>query len=257
MILSRTLPVFLLTVIMFLSCSSAIDPKQSEKIERVTIYLIGDSTVASKDVRVYPQTGWGQVLVNHFDTLTKIENRAVNGRSAKSYYNEKRWEPLLSKLEKGNYVMIQFGHNDEKVDIPELGASIPEFKQYLKTYVDETRSKGAIPILITPVARRTFKNGKYIDSHGKYPEATKEVSKELNVALIDLHAKSISLLESLGEESSRQLFLWVEPGQYQGYPHGKKDNTHFNVQGAEAMASLVVEGLVEIKLPLINYLKKL
>ncbi|MDQ7947350.1 MAG: rhamnogalacturonan acetylesterase, partial [Pedobacter sp.] len=180
--------------------------------------------------------------------------RAMNGRSTKSFLNEKRWESVLSTLKPGDYVLIEFGHNDEKVDRPEIGTSLVEFKNNLAKFVVETRAKNAYPILLTPIMRRSFTNGKLQDTHLGYPDVVRKLADSLHVPLIDMHQKTQRLLADLGEQPSIQLFNHVDPGHV-NYPEGKKDNTHLSPQGAKAVAALVVEGIRENRLGLMKYLK--
>lgn len=223
------------------------------KKEKITIYIIGDSTAANKQPKAFPETGWGMELGKFFDPKVIVDNRALNGRSTKSFLNEGRWQPILENLDKGDYVFIEFGHNDEKVNKPGVGTQLEEFKANLVKYVNETRAKKAIPVLLTPVMRRSFKEGAFYDSHGGYPDITRKVADSLNVPLIDMHKKTEKLILSLGEEGAKSLFNYVEPG-HPNYPEGKKDDTHFNPQGAHKMAALVVEGIKEQNLKLKKHL---
>nr|WP_315417656.1 rhamnogalacturonan acetylesterase [uncultured Pedobacter sp.] len=224
-------------------------------VQRKTkLYIIGDSTAANKEEKAYPETGWGIALQSYFKTDITVDNRASNGRSTKSFRAEKRWNPILAQLNPGDYVFIEFGHNDEKVDKPTVGVSLADFKINLVNYVKETRSKKAFPVLLTPISRRSFKNGVLIDSHGDYPSVTRQVADSLNVPLIDMLAKTKSLLTRLGEEPSIKLFNYVDSGNV-NYPNGKKDNTHLSPEGAKQVAGLVVQGIKELKLSLIKSLK--
>jgi pectinesterase len=221
----------------------------------ITIWMIGDSTMANKDPKAFPETGWGMALGQFFNSDVKVENRAQNGRSTLSFINEKRWATILDNLKEGDYVFIEFGHNDEKVDKPGVGTSIEAFKKNLVIFINDSRSKKAIPVLLTPIMRRSFKNGVFIDSHGAYPEATKFIADSLSVPLIDLHSKTEKLILSLGEEGAKTLFNYVEPG-HPNYPQGKKDDTHLSPVGANKVAALAVEGIKDLKLDLVNYLVK-
>jgi lysophospholipase L1-like esterase len=224
-------------------------------IQRQTkLYIIGDSTAANKEEKAYPETGWGMALQAYFKTDVTVDNRALNGRSTKSFRAEKHWDPILSQLNPGDYVFIEFGHNDEKVDKPAVGVSLADFKINLVNYVKETRSKKAFPVLLTPISRRSFKNGVLIDSHGDYPRITRQVADSLNVPLIDMLAKTESLLTRLGEEPSIKLFNYVDSGNV-NYPNGKKDNTHLSPDGAKQVAGLVVKGIKDLKLSLAKSLK--
>lgn len=222
--------------------------------KKTKLYIIGDSTAANKEEKAYPETGWGMALQSFFKPDVTVDNRALNGRSTKSFRAEKRWDPILAQLAPGDYVFIEFGHNDEKVDKPNIGVSLSDFKLNLINYVKETRSKKAFPVLLTPISRRSFKNGILIDSHGDYPRITRHVADSLNVPLIDMLAKTESLLTRLGDEPSIKLFNYVDSGNV-NYPIGKKDDTHLSPAGAKQVAGLVVKGIKELKLSLVKSLK--
>ncbi len=224
---------------------------------RVTAFMIGDSTMADKPLADNPERGWGQLLPMYFDDRVVIKNHAVNGRSTKSFIDEGRWDKVAQQLQKGDWVFIQFGHNDEKKEDPtRYAAPNTDYKTNLTRFINEVRSKGATPILLTPVMRRRFDaQGKFFDTHGEYPAAVRALAKELNVALIDLHQSSQKLIEQHGVEDSKQLFLHLAPGQYKSLPNGKQDDTHFSEYGASQMAGLVVAELKQQKLPLAPYLK--
>jgi lysophospholipase L1-like esterase len=222
--------------------------------KKTKLYIIGDSTAANKEEKAYPETGWGMALQSYFKADVIVDNRALNGRSTKSFRAEKRWDPILAQLNPGDYVFIEFGHNDEKVDKPAVGVSLADFKINLVNYVKETRSKKAFPVLLTPISRRSFKNGVLLDSHGDYPRITRQVADSLGVPLIDMLVKTESLLNRLGEEPSIKLFNHVDSGNV-NYPNGKKDNTHLSPEGAKQVAGLVVKGIKELKLSLVKSLK--
>ncbi len=223
----------------------------------ITIYMIGDSTMANKAPEKSPETGWGQVFGEYFQSdKVKVDNHAKDGRSTKSFVAEKRWEPIKQKLTKGDYVFIEFGHNDEKIENPILGTTPAEFKENLARFIRETREKQAIPVLMTPVSRRSYyQGGVYVETHGEYGKAVKEVAIEQKVAFIDMLGKSQRLILALGNEESKKLFNWADSGVLSNYPKGVRDNSHFIVAGAHTMAKFAVEGIKELKLPLTKYLK--
>ncbi len=225
------------------------------KKDPIVVYIIGDSTAANKNPKAFPETGWGMELGSSFTKEVKVDNRALNGRSTKSFINEKRWESVLSTLKEGDYVLIEFGHNDEKVENPNVGTSLDEFKTNLIKYIQETRAKKANPILLTPIARRNFKNGILTDTHGKYPDVVRKLADSLHLPLIDMQRKTEKLISGLGDQPSVKLFNHVDSGHV-NYPKGKKDNTHLSPEGAKAVAGLVVEGIVETKIALAKYLIK-
>lgn len=212
--------------------------------DKTTLYLIGDSTMSQKSIKAYPETGWGMPFTHFFDSTVVVENHAQNGRSTRTFIEENRWQPILNKLKKGDYVFIQFGHNDE-VPSKKSYTTEKDFKANLLKFVKESKSKKAIPVLITPVARRKFNaEGKIVDTHEVYAALVREVAKKNKVPLIDLSVSSMKLLQDFGVEKSAHLFNHLAPGQNPNYPNGKIDDTHFNELGARYMAQLV---LAEIK----------
>lgn len=228
----------------------------AEAAKPVAVYLAGDSTMQSYTSNRAPLAGWGQMLGVHFTEKATIRNHAMSGRSSKSFIDEGLLDTILGEIGAGDYLFIQFAHNDEnKEDPTRFTEPNTTFKTYLKQYIDAARAKGANPVLITPMERRTFSGAKVKQSHASYAIAIIRLGEEENVPVIPLHAKSIALLEQLGEERSKSLFLWLEPGQNPNYPQGIRDDTHFNEHGAAEMAKLVVQGIREAKLPLASYLR--
>lgn len=221
-----------------------------------TIYLIGDSTVADKPLTGSPERGWGQVLPLYLRDGVVLENHARNGRSTRSFIREGRWDIVRGKLRAGDYVLIQFGHNDaKKEDSSRFADAHTDYKANLAKFVREAKECGANPVLITPVVRRRFdEQGKFYDVHGEYPGVVRDVGREENVPVIDLHRKSTELLARLGPDESRKLFLSVSPGEYSALPNGKQDDTHFCWYGASEMARLVVEEIQSLHLPLAGML---
>jgi len=219
--------------------------------KNLTIWMIGDSTMSIKEARTFPEKGWGMEFAKYFDNTVSVENKAMNGRSTKSFINEGRWKQVVDNIHEGDYVFIEFGHNDEKVDKPAVGTTITEFKVNLTRFVLESRAKGGIPVLLTPITRRTFKGGILTDSHGYYPAATVFIADSLKVPLIDMFAKSKKVVSELGDEESKKLYNYVEVGNA-NFPNGKKDDTHFSPEGAKKMAELAIEGIKEIKLDLVK-----
>lgn len=222
---------------------------------KITVWMIGDSTMANKSAKAYPETGWGMPFSTFFDKKVYVDNRAMNGRSTLSFINEKRWEYVINNIKPGDYLIIEFGHNDEKVNKPGVGTRIPEFKANLSRFVTEARQKKAIPVLMTPIARRLFENGVLKDTHMDYPEAVRRVADSLHVPMVDMLKKTSDLLASKGEQGSIALFNHVAPGT-PNYPDGKKDDTHLSVDGARQIAGLAAEGLTELKLDIAKHLRK-
>jgi DNA sulfur modification protein DndE len=225
---------------------------------KITVYTIGDSTMANKDTVGNPERGWAMALLLFFDSAEVIiDNHAVNGRSTKSFIDEGRWDAVLKTLKKGDYVFIQFGHNDEKQERPALyAAPYAAYTDNLTRFVKDTRAKGAFPVLMTSIVRRHFdENGVLKNSHGDYPDAVRDLAKKLKAPMIDMEAKSRQLIQRLGDEASKKLFMNFDAGIYPEFPKGKTDNTHLRWDGAKAIASFAVEGIREHKLPLAKHLR--
>ena len=226
--------------------------------EPITIYLAGDSTMAAKLPEKRPETGWGERLQEFFnEDKVRVLNHAQNGRSTRTFIEQKLWQGILDRLKKGDYVFIEFGHNDAAKDKPDRYTPPEDYRRNLIKFINEAREKQAIPVLLTPVMRRRFdKDGRFQDAHGVYPDIVRAVAAEHKVALIDMHRKSEQVIKRYGVEESRKLFLQLKPGEHANYPKGIEDNTHFSPLGAELMARLAVEGIREQKLGLAKSLKK-
>jgi DNA sulfur modification protein DndE len=226
--------------------------------KKVTLFLVGDSTMADKPVDENPERGWGQLIKNYFTADLAIENHAMNGRSTKSFIDQHRWDTVMNRVKEGDYVLIQFGHNDSKQDDTTRWAPAHTvYKDNLIRFVKDVRSKGAFPVLITPVMRRKFDAaGKFVDQHGDYPGVVKEVAAALNVPLIDLHQSSEAMIVKEGVENSKRFFLHIPKDHFKNYA-GKKeeDNTHFSEYGASSVASLVCKAIYDQKIALAEYLK--
>ena len=210
-----------------------------------------------KEVRAYPETGWGMPFANFFDSTVEVDNRAKNGRSTKSFIAEGLWQPVVDNLAEGDYVFIQFGHNDEGKEKVGRYTTPDEFKTNLLRYVNETKAKKANPVLITPVARRNFDStGMIRETHPIYADLVRQVSQQSGVPLIDLDEKSKILLQAYGPETSKYLFNYLEPNEHPNYPDGQKDNTHFSELGARKMAELVLADIRSLHLELANRIIK-
>jgi PelA/Pel-15E family pectate lyase len=222
----------------------------------ITVYLAGDSTMAAKAEDRRPETGWGEKLQQFFTSeAVRIENHARNGRSTRSFLAEGHWQAIINKLQPGDYVFIQFGHNDAAQDRTDRYTPPADYKANLRRFVREVRGKQAHPVLLTPVMRRRFRDGAFYDSHGEYPALVREVAAAQNVPLIDLHRSSEALIKQYGEQGSRQLFLHLAAGANRNYPQGLSDDTHFSPLGAQLIAEQVVRGLRELNLPLAAHLQ--
>ncbi|HPR89644.1 MAG TPA: rhamnogalacturonan acetylesterase [bacterium] len=224
--------------------------------EAPVLRLIGDSTMADKPVEL-PESGWGMLFPQFFKPEIRVVNYAKNGRSTRSFINQGLWSQALADLRPGDYLFIQFGHNDAKIsDTTRYAEAHTAYKANLIRFVTEARARGGRPLLITPVARRYFSEaGVLEDAHGAYPGVVKEVAAQLSVPLIDLHASSMQLLTELGPAASERLFMRVPPGIFAALPAGKSDNTHFMEEGAIAMARLVIASLKQQHHPLVKYLR--
>ena len=226
------------------------------RAERVTLHLAGDSTMAAKRVEKRPETGWGEWLQEKFDSSrVRVLNHAQNGRSTRTFISEGRWQAIVDSLQPGDYVFIQFGHNDQSRDKLDRYTPPADFQNNLRRFIRDTRAKNAVPVLLTPIVRRRFDSTRtFYDVHGEYPSLTRAVATELKVALVDVHRSSEALLKSYGMDSSRALFLQLEPGEHPNYLHGVNDNTHFSPLGARLMAELVVSELRKSSIGLRTFL---
>jgi pectinesterase len=223
----------------------------SPRDRKITIWMIGDSTMSIKEDKAWPETGWGVPFARFFDSSVIVSNHARNGRSTRTFITEGLWEKVINNVQPGDYVFIQFGHNDE-VPAKASATKPEEFKTNLERFIRETRNKKASPVLFTPVARRKFDStGKITGTHDQYAAIVRTVAKELRLPLIDMDIKSQQLLQQLGPESSRSLFLWLAPGENPNYPSGKQDDTHFNERGASMMAQLALSEMKNV-LPELN-----
>ena len=231
----------------------------------VTVFMIGDSTMANKSLDAGNQErGWGHVLGGFFSENIRVENHAVNGRSSKSFIDEGRWQKVLDRIRPGDYVLIQFGHNDEKADEKRHTDPGTTFDDNLRKFVSETRSKGGIPVLFNSIVRRNFgenanaiaaddvrsekstaveEGDKLVDTHGKYLDSPRNVAREMKICFIDLNDATRKLVESYGVEGSKRLFMWIPEGVSPACPKGRQDNTHLNVFGARRVASLAADSL--------------
>lgn len=226
-------------------------------MKKIKIYLVGDSTMAKKEISAYPETGWGMPFAYFFDSTVVVDNRAQNGRSTRTFIEENRWKSVLDSLSSQDYVFIQFGHNDE-VKTKKSYTTEGDFKSNLTRFVLDAKIKKAYPILITPVSRRSFDSttGVLKGTHDTYSAIVREVAKEQSVPLIDLDVQSQDLLRKFGPEYSKLLFNQLEPNVHPNYPEGKKDNTHFNELGARLMAEIVLSNIKVLKLDLVERIAK-
>ena len=262
---------------LILCCLVALLLTSSTKDKTVTIFMIGDSTMANKDIsHDRKERGWGMALQCYFDDHVRIDNHAVNGRSTRSFINEGRWQKVLDRMKPGDYVIIQFGHNDEKPREELHTDPGSTFDYNLARFVRETREHGGIPILMNPVVRRnyfieapandddeklrttTFQDGvkmvegdSLIDTHGLYRVAPRDVARRMNVLFVDANQLTHDLEQGLGREASKKLHMWFLPGEEPSVPAGRQDNTHYNIYGAHVVARLLADALCE-EVPLLS-----
>lgn len=255
----------------------------------ITVFMIGDSTMADKNLTGgNPERGWGQMLPGYFSEDIRVDNHAMNGRSSKSFIDEGRWDKVLSLVKKGDYVFIQFGHNDEKPKADRHTDPGTTFDANLRKFVNETRAKGGIPVLFNSIVRRNFgvaadaqtvkaavnqddfrkdakhepsaavkpeEGKKLIDTHGAYLDSPRNVAKELNVPFVDMNKITHDLVEGLGPDKSKELFMWVAPNTVPAMPKGREDNTHLNVYGGRVIAGLTVGAIAEVVPGLAKYVR--
>jgi lysophospholipase L1-like esterase len=193
----------------------------------------------------------------HFVDPAMVHNHAISGRSTKSFIARGDWDKLLAELQPGDFVIIEFGHNDEKVKLPKTGTDVAtEFPANLRRMVRDVRAKQATPLLATPVSRRKFdRAGKLVPTHGAYPDAVRAVAKELDVPLLDLERDTAAWLQQEGIEASKKFFVGLTPGAHPEATKPSPDNTHFLAPGAEHVAELAVAEIRAQNLPLARWLK--
>lgn len=229
----------------------------------ITIFTVGDLTMANKDIKGGKlERGWGMMLRHCFSDGVRVDNHAQNGRSSKSFIDEGRWDKVLGLIKPGDYVFIQFGHNDEKPDEKRHTVPGSTFDDNLRKFVRETRERGGIPVLFNSVVRRNFSGSKtavtdddlrtnssaglkegevLIDTHGDYVVAPLNVAREMNVPFVDANRITHDLEQSLGVEGSKKLHMWYLPGETPSLPGGRQDNTHYNIYGAGVVARLLAD----------------
>lgn len=239
----------------------------SSSKKQTTIFIIGDSTAANKShFDTNPERGWGMVLQGFYDEKILVDNHAVNGQSSKSFIDGGRWQKVFDKIKPGDYVFIQFGHNDEKPAPQRHTDPGSTFDDNLRKFVKETRLKGGIPVLFNAVVRRNFyqkvdssiedeslRNTQYadekvnsdtlIDTHGAYLLSPRNVAREMGVPFVDANKITHDLEQELGIVESRKLHMWFKPGEVPSIPKGRQDNTHYNVYGARVVAGLMADAI--------------
>lgn len=260
--------ILLLLLVLLPVTNACSGEKKEEKQQKVCkVWIIGDSTVANyaleKDYpsKRFPITGWGQVfqpflakdslgLVDHLidaDSVV-VDDRAKGGRSTRTFFQEGRWREVYNQIQPGDLVLMQFGHNDASKNKPARYVNLQGYAEFLRLFVNQTREKGGKPILITPVARNyPWVDGHLENVHGGYPDAMKEVAKELHVNLIDLNQRSMDFFSRKGKDYvTENYFMNLPAGVYEAYPDGRHDNTHFQPAGAKEVARMVFDGLKQL-----------
>ncbi len=243
----KALFVLSLVALMILSFKSA---------EKINVWMIGDSTMAQKKPDRFPESGWGVAMSKLMKNNAVVHNHAASGRSTRSFIAEKRWAAVCDSIQPGDYVIIQFGHNDEKPDSTLHTDPYTSYKQFLKRFIDETRAKGGNPIICSSIVRRHFDGkGNLLNTHGEYIKAAREVAVETNTPFIDMESCTRKLVAALGPEKSKSLYTFCKPGEYKNRSKGAQDSTHLNFAGAEKIATLFIKEVKTQKLALAKYLK--
>lgn len=224
------------------------------RIENVpTVFLCGNSTVVDQDNE--PWASWGQMIPRFFDENVCFANYAESGESANTFIRAKRLKKLMTQIKPGDYVFVEFGHNDQKQKGPGKGP-YQSFTESLREYIIQARAHGAIPVFVTPTQRRSFgESGKIEDTHGEFPNAMRALAKQENVPVIELNEMTRTLYEALGPEDSKKAFVHYPANTYPGQTTALADNTHFNPYGAYEIAKCVIEGIKTNRLPLVKYLR--
>ena len=239
-----------------------------KKNDKITIFMIGDSTMANKDISGGKmERGWGMMLKNFFTEDVIVDNHALNGRSSKSFISEGHWQKVVKKIKPGDYVFIQFGHNDEKDDPKRHTDPGTTFDENLRKFVKETRMRGGIPVLFNSVVRRIFTNSTtavadddtrsnssaglvegdtLVDTHGDYLLSPRNVARELDVPFVDANKITHDLEQGLGADNSKKLHMWYLPNEVPSLPKGRQDNTHYNVYGAYVVAGLLADAVSDV-----------
>jgi lysophospholipase L1-like esterase len=233
-------------------CICAIEIEETYPI--TTIFLAGNSTVTDQERE--PYASWGQMITRFLSPDVVVANYAESGESLHSFYNSNRLAKILSLIKPGDYLFIEFGHNDQKLKGEGIGPWT-SFTNYLELFIDETLKKGAYPVLVTPLSRRSFdSSGFIINTHGEYLDAVRAVAKNRNVPLIDLNTMSKTLYETMGIENSKKLLCHYPANTYPGQDKKLEDNTHFNNFGAYQIAKCVLQGIIDNNLNIKNYILK-
>ncbi|UKT64218.1 rhamnogalacturonan acetylesterase [Pedobacter mucosus] len=218
---------------------------------QITVFLAGNSTVVNQEDE--PWAAWGQMIPRFFKPGVAIANHAESGLTLGSFLGSKRLDKITSIMKPGDYLFVEFGHNDQK----DKGANDGAYKSYterLKLFISRVKEKGGIPVIVTSTARRRFENGKMINTLGDFPDAARKVAADEKVALIDLNQLTTTLFNAMGEDASLKAFVHYPANTFPGQDKALADNTHFNTYGAYEIARCIVEGIKTAKLPMANFL---
>lgn len=228
----------------------------SAEVRNTFVFLAGDSTMAKKQMKDFPETGWGVPFSQFFNDTVSVRNLARNGRSTRTFISEGRWQKLIGSLKKDDIVFIQFGHNDEHKKKTDRYTSPSEYQANLKKMIGDVRALEAEAILMTPVIRRVFdKQGKLVNTH-PYASLARSVANDTKVRFIDMERVTHEYFEEMGAERSTLRFMHIEPGLHPNYPFGVRDNTHYNELGAREVAQLVLQELKNMEHPLASRLRE-
>lgn len=250
---------FLLNCLVLVSFFALFIPNCSvaQNQESITLHLIGDSTMSDKpgSAEDNPERGWGQLLPTLLNKQVVVMNHAANGRSSKSFISEGLWQKVLNLIRPGDYVIIQFGHNDQKYKDPKRYTNPwSTYRQNLQKYIDETIKLNAHPIICSPIVRRKFNEfGTLVDTHGAYAFSARNVAKDSSIPFIDMQLLTENFINELGMEKSKEIYLWLKPNEYSRYKEGKKDDTHLSLYGAREYAKLFLESADRLNIPIAKF----
>ncbi|WP_239692543.1 rhamnogalacturonan acetylesterase [Microbulbifer mangrovi] len=220
-----------------------------------TIFMAGDSTMSIKEIKDYPETGWGVPFAVFFGDDIKVENRAMNGRSTRTFIEEGRWKGIMDELQADDYVIIQFGHNDESEHKKDRYTTPEQYKTNLSRFINDVREAGAEPILMSPITRRYFDGDNTIKHTHPYAPLVREVAKSEKVEFIDMELVTREYFQAMGDRDSALRFMHIAPGLHPNYPVGVRDDTHLNHMGAREVAQLVLAELRKREHPLSKHLR--
>lgn len=256
----RTLSLVVLVLSGLIGCSSNIPastaPETTIKTQAAhKIFMAGDSTMAKKEVKDWPETGWGVPFAIFFNADYTVDNHAMNGRSTRTFISEGRWQAITDQLNAGDYVFIQFGHNDESITKVDRYTTPEQYQANLTRFVRDVRAKKAEPILLSPITRRYFDAaGNIQETHADYSPLSRAVAQAEAVVYIDLDTITRAHFQAQGDAGSRLRFMHIPPNTHPNYPKGVSDNTHLNELGAREVAQLVLAELKRIQHPLAQQL---